>query len=42
MISFLVRFFEPYLGFLVGVAYNIQQTREGLSQDPVIFNASCY
>ena len=39
MISFLVRFFEPYLRFLAGAAYNIQQTREGLSQDPVIFNA---
>jgi hypothetical protein len=39
MISFLVRFFEPYLGFLAGAAYNIQQTREGLNPDPIIFYA---
>jgi len=39
MISFLVRFFEPYLRFLAGAAYNIQQTREGLNPDPIIFDA---
>jgi hypothetical protein len=40
MISFLVRFFEPYLGFLAGAAYNIQQTHEGLNPNPVMLYAS--
>ena len=39
MISFLIRFFEPYLAFLAGAAYNIQQTREGLNPDPINFIA---
>jgi hypothetical protein len=38
MINFLVRFFEPYMLFLLGAAFNIQQTREGLNPDPIIFH----
>jgi hypothetical protein len=40
MISFLVRFFEPYLQFLAGAAYNIEQTREGLNPDPIMMVAN--
>ena len=42
MINFLVSFFklsffEPYMFFLLGAAFNIQQTREGLNPNPLIF-----
>jgi hypothetical protein len=40
MISFLVRFFEPYRQFLAGAAYNIEQTREGLNPNPIMFVAN--
>src|SRR5262245_16670937 len=39
MMSFLARFFEPYAWFLLGAAFNIQQTREGLNTNPLIFYA---
>ena len=39
MISFLVRFFGPYIQFLAGAAYSIRQTREGLNQVPTNFDA---
>ena len=36
---FTLGFFEPYMQFLLGAAFSIQQTREGLNPDPLIFHA---